>query len=374
LREAAAIKKRDLDLARVQYERRVKVRDERILMLDAIKAQIEKLRIMATDPETPKVMLVGDAPEPLEMVASRQWWLWFPGGTVLGFLISIGLAFLLEMVNDLLRTPRDVARFLRVPLLGVIPDAAEDKQVRGVDLYHAVRQAPYSIISEAYRRCRTNLELSGSVESSQALLVVSGGAGDGKTSVAVNLATAFVAKDKKVLLIDANFRQPSLQRIFPKMAANDLDTEHFNFGLSSVLTNQCNYQDAVRSTGVAGLDVIDTGPLPSNPAELLAGPRMEGLIKEHRKQYDHIIVDSAPLLLVSDGKALARLVDATLVVFNAAATSRGAAQRTIRELGEVDATIVGCVLLGVRAMKGGYFQEQYKSYQKYQKPQLAPAT
>ena len=374
MREEAAANKKELDLARVVYDKRVKIRDERILMLDLIKAQIEKLRIMVDDPEAPKVMLVGDAPEPLEMVASRQWWLWLPGGTVLGFLISIGLAFLLEMANDLLRTPRDVARFLRIPLLGVIPDAAEDKQVRGVELYHAVRQAPYSIISESYRRCRTNLELSGSVESSQALLVVSGGAGDGKTSVAVNLATAFVAKEKKVLLIDANFRQPSLQTIFPKMAANDLETEHFNFGLSSVLTNQCSYRDAVRPTSVEGLDVVDTGPLPSNPAELLAGPRMQELIKEHRRNYDQIIVDSAPLLLVSDAKALARLVDATLVVFNAAATRRGAAQRTVRELKEVGATIVGCVLLGVRAMKGGYFQEQYKSYQKYQKPQLAPAT
>jgi capsular exopolysaccharide synthesis family protein len=343
-------------------------------MLDAIKAQIEKLRIMVEDPEAPKVILVGDAPEPLEMVASRQWWLWCPGGTVLGFLIGIGLAFLLEMVNDLLRTPRDVARFLHVPLLGVIPDAAEDKQVRGIDLCHAVRQAPYSLISESYRRCRTNLELSSSAESSQALLIVSGDAGDGKTSVAVNLATAFVAKERKVLLIDANFRQPSLQTIFPKMAANDLETGHFNYGLSSVLTNQCSYRDAVRPTPVEGLDVIDTGPLPSNPAELLAGPRMEELIKENRRNYDHIIVDSAPLLLVSDAKALARLVDATLVVLNAAATRRGAAQRTIRELREVDATIVGCVLLGARAMKGGYFQEQYKSYQKYQKPQLTPAT
>jgi len=374
MREEAAANKKRLDVARVQYDRRVKIRDERILVLDLIKTQIEKLRIKVEEPEAAKVMLVGDAPEPLEMVASRQLWLWCPGGTVLGFLISIGLAFLLEMANDLLRTPRDVARFLRVPLLGVIPDAAEDKQVRGVELYHAVRQAPYSIISESYRRCRTNLELSGSVESSQALLVVSGGAGDGKTSVAVNLATAFVAKEKKVLLIDANFRQPSLQTIFPKMAANNLETEHFNFGLSSVLTNQCSYRDAVRSTGVEGLDVIDAGPLPSNPAELLAGPRMAELIKEHRKNYDHVIVDSAPLLLVSDAKAVARLVDATLLVFNAAATRRGAAQRTVRELEEVGATIVGCVLLGVRAMKGGYFQEQYKSYQKYQQPQVVPAT
>jgi len=374
LLQDASAKKRDLDLARVQYEQRLKIRDERIAMLDSIKEQIEKLKIMYEDPETPKVQLVGEAPQPLEMVTSRQWWLWCPGGTVLGFLISIGLAFLLEAINDLLRTPRDVVRFLRVPLLGIIPDASEDKQARGVDLYHAVRRAPYSIISESYRRCRANLELSGSVESAKALLVASGDAGDGRTSVAVNLATAFVAKDKRVLLIDANFRQPSLKTVFPKVAGDDLEAEHFDFGLSSVLTNQCNHEDAIRPTGVDGLDIIDTGPSPSNPAELLAGPRMEELIGEQRKKYDHVIIDSAPLLLVSDAKALATLVDATLLVFNAAATRRGAAQRTVRELKEVGAAIVGCVLLGAKAMKGGYFQQQYKSYQKYQKPQLARAT
>jgi Mrp family chromosome partitioning ATPase len=84
-----------------------------------------------------------------------------------------------------------------------------------------------------------------------------------------------------------------------------------------------------------------------------------------------VIIDGPPILLVSDAKLLARLVDGTVLVFNAAATSRGAAQRTIRELREVNATIVGCVLFAVTAMKGGYFREQFKSYRKYQKLQLA---
>jgi Mrp family chromosome partitioning ATPase len=98
---------------------------------------------------------------------------------------------------------------------------------------------------------------------------------------------------------------------------------------------------------------------------------MEELLQEQRKKYDHIIIDGPPVLLVSDAAVLAGLVDATLVVFNAAQTSRGAAQRTIRELGDVDANIVGCVLFAARTIKGGYFQEQYKSFRKYQKAQLA---
>ncbi|MFH1884156.1 MAG: polysaccharide biosynthesis tyrosine autokinase [Planctomycetota bacterium] len=371
LREEAEAKKEELDKARVQYEQRLKIRDERIAMLDSIKEQVEKLKMMHDSPETPKVQAVGLAPIPLEMVFSRQWYLWFPGGTMLGFMLGVGLTFLVELTNDLVRTPSDVAKYLRIPLLGVIPDASEDSQVRRIELLSVVRLAPYSVISESYRRCRANLKLSGTAESLKTLLVSSGMAGDGKTSVAVNLATTFVAADKKVLLIDANFRLPNLKRLFPKIQTDELEekleVESFDFGLSSVLMNQCGSKEAIRSGGIEGLDVIDGGPLPANPAELLGSPRMEELLGRQRNNYDHIIIDGPPVLLVSDAKVLARLVDTTILVFNAATTSRGAAQRTISEFKDVNANIVGCVLFAVRSMKGGYFQEQFKSYRKYEK-------
>ena len=374
LRQEAEAKKKELDIARIQYEKGEKIRDERLTMIDSIKEQIEKFKIMYNDPETPKVLAVGLAPIPLEMVFSRQWWLWFPGGTMLGLLFGLGLAFLVELANDLVRTPSDVARYLRIPLLGVIPDASEDSQVRRVELCHVVRQAPYSVTSESYRRCRTNLKLSGPPDSFKTLLVSSGMARDGKTSMAVNLATTFVATDKKVLLIDANFRQPNLHSLFPKVEAKE-SAERFDFGLSSVLMRQCTPAEAVRPSGIEGLDIIECGPLPANPAELLGSMRMEELLAKQRKNYDYIIIDGPPVLLVSDAKVLAGLVDATLLVFNAAATSRGAAQRTIRELKDVNARIVGCVLFAARAIKGGYFNEQFKSYRKYQKKaRLASST
>lgn len=372
LREEASAKKKDLDLARVQYEQRLKIRDERIQMLDAIKTQIEKFRIRLNDPETPTVRLVGLAPAPLEMVTSRQWWLWCPGGFVIGLLIGIGFAFLIEMANDLVRTPRDVMRFLDVPLLCMIPDASEDKLGRKVDLSLVVYQAPYSVISESYRQLRANFELSSSAESWKTVLVTSGNAADGKTSVVVNLATTFVAKNGKALLIDANFRRPGLQTIFAKTQAQDFDAQLANLGLSSLLTGQCGYE-VIRPSGIEGLDIIVSGPMPHNPAELLAGTKMQQLINEQRKVYDYIIIDSPPVLLVSETKVLARLADATILVINAAATSRGAAQRTIGELRAVGTNIAGCVLFAARAIKGGYFHEQFKSYRRYQKLQLAGA-
>ena len=370
MRQEAEAKQGELDAARIQYAQRLKIRDERQLMLDAIKGNIQKLQIMHDAPETPKVRAVGLAEQPLT-VSSPRWEFYFPGGTMLGLIFGVGLAFLIELLNDLVRTPRDVGRYLHIPLLGVIPDAAEDAQVRDVDMYHVVRQAPYSIISESYRRFRTNLRLSGSADGNRVLLVTSAMPADGKSSVAVNLSATLVAQNKKVLLIDANFRRPKLQMLFPKAEQADSEVARSESGLSSLLTGMCSYDDARRTGVIDGLDIIESGPLPPNPAELLSSYRMEQLVADLRKSYDYIIIDTSPLLLVSDAKVLARIVDGTILVFSAETTRRGVAQRTIRELKEVNATIVGCVLFAVRAMKGGYFREQYKTYRQYQGLQLA---
>ncbi|HUT31785.1 MAG TPA: polysaccharide biosynthesis tyrosine autokinase [Sedimentisphaerales bacterium] len=373
LRDEAAKEQKQLDLARVQYEQRAAIRDNKREMLDSVKETIDKLRIVYDDPETPKVRPVGEAPKPLE-VSSPRWELYFPGGTVLGLLVGVGLAFLIELLNDLVRTPRDVSRYLHIPLLGVIPDAIEDSAVSEVeDLCHVVRQAPYSVIGESYRRLRTNLSLSGSANALKVLLVSSGMPGDGRTSVAVNLATAFVADNKKVLLIDASFRRPSLQSVFPSSGADGIAAGDSEFGLSSLLIGLCGYEEARRCDVLEGLDVIYSGRIPSNPTELLGSYRMEQLLKDCRKSYDYVIIDSAPILLVSDAKVLAKIVDGTLLVFNAAYTRRGAAQRTILELKQVSAPISGCVLFAVRTMKGGYFREQFKSYRRYQEMQPAPS-
>jgi len=364
-------KKKDLDQARVQYEERLGDRDEARKAIDRIKEQIEKLTIQHDDPETPKVLSVGPAPAPLKMSSPRLIF-YLPGGTMLGLMAGVGLAFLIELMNDLVRTPRDVAKYLHIRLLGVIPDASEDRLAKGVELCHVVRQAPYSLISESYRRFRANLKLSEAASSAKVLLVSSAMPEDGKTSVAVNLATTFVAEDKKVLLIDAHLRRPGLNRVFPKVAdQGDDEGGGSRHGLSNLLQGQCGTEEAVNSSGIEDFDIIHTGSMSSNPAELLGGARMAEMIGRQRDNYDYVILDGPPMLLVSDSKMLARLADGTILVFNAGATRRGAALRTIRELKEVDAKLLGCVLFAVRAMKGGYFKEQYKVYRRYQKLQLA---
>ena len=372
LRDEALAKQKTLDEARSSYEQYAKKRDERTETLNQIKMQIEKLRIMLDDPETPKVQILGLAPPPLKMVLSRHVLLWGPGGTMLGMMFGLALAFLAEMLNDLVRTPSDVRRFLRLPLLGVIPDADEDRAVDDIDLCHVVDEAPYSLLGESYRRCRTNLDLSGDA-AFKTLLIGGGSPGDGKTSLACNLATAFVAKYEKVLLIDANLRQPSLHLAFPRAGSGE-KAPAGRQGLTSLLTGQCSIEEAIHPSNITGLDLIYAGPPTANPAELLACYRMKELLDSVAQGYDRVVIDSPPVLLVSDVKVLAKLVDATLLVFNAATTKRGAAQRTIFELQEVGAHVIGGVLFGAEAIKGGYFRQQYKAYRRYLKPQLAASS
>ena len=361
LREVTSKQKEEMDLAKTQYAKSVKIRDERRTMLDSIKEQTEKLKIMYDDPETPKVQLIDLAPEPLE-ASFPKWQIFFPGGTFLGFLLGLGLAFLVELLNDLVRTPKDVVTHLHIPLLGIIPDAEEDRQVEGIEPAFVVRQAPNSILSESYRRTRINLKLSEAGGKAKTILITSGGAKDGKTTVAVNLATTIVAEGKKVILIDTNLRRPTLHTIF---AAEQGGVQAL-VGLSNLLAGQCDLQQTIMSSGMEGLSLIESGPMPTNPAEMLGSEAMQRLIAQLRDNYDYVVIDGPPVLLASEAKILAKYVDGTILVFNAAVTRRGTGARTIGELKQANANILGCVLLGVKTLKGGYFQEMFRSYQEYQ--------
>ncbi|MBE3143261.1 MAG: CpsD/CapB family tyrosine-protein kinase, partial [Planctomycetes bacterium] len=228
---------------------------------------------------------------------------------------------------------------------------------------------PNSILSESYRRARTNLKLSESGGKAKTILITSGGAKDGKTTVAVNLATTLVTEGKKVLLIDANLRRPTLHTIF----AGEQGGTQVGVGLSNLLAGQCDLQQTIRPSGMEGLTIIESGPMPANPAETLGSEAMQSLIAQLRDSYDYVIIDGPPVLLASEAKILAKYVDGTILVFNAAKTRRGTGARTISELKQVNANILGCVLLRVRILKGGYFQEMFRLYQEYQALEPAKA-
>lgn len=157
--------------------------------------------------------------------------------------------------------------------------------------------------------------------------------------------------------------------MFPRAESDGSMVEHADYGLSNYLMGQCDYDEVVRSGGFNNLDIVDSGPLPSNPAEILGGRNMQTLLDKSRDMYEYVIIDGPPLLL-TDAKKLAAIADGTIVVFNSELTRRGTAQRTLRELKRINANVVGTVLIGVKSMKGGYFHEKIRLYQEYQEAQI----
>lgn len=364
MRAQSENEQRELDNTRATYDQLISDREEAKNKLFSVQEQMSKYNLIKQDTESAKVKPVGLAPPPLQMSSPRLL-IFAPGGTFLGFLMGVGLAFLIELLNDLLRTPSDVMKFVNVPLLGMVAHKDLDEGTKNADMWKIARQMPFSIMGECYRQFRTNLKLSADADKQRVIFIASGNAGEGRTTVATNTAAIFAAEDKRVLLIDANFRRPSLYKIFPSLNGHRVVAEKNGNGLSGYLVGSCSMEEIIRPTDLDGTDVIDSGILPANPAELLGGERMAGLVKYAKERYDRVIIDGPPML-VSDAKALASQADGTVLVFNTAITRRGAAKRIVRELREINTNILGAVLIGVRMLKGGYFREMFDSYEEYQ--------
>jgi succinoglycan biosynthesis transport protein ExoP len=238
-----------------------------------------------------------------------------------------------------------------------VPHQQDDPQSAGARLPLAIFDAPQSAIAEQFRQIRTRLQHAASLDTTRSLLITSASAGDGKTTVAVNLAAGLALNGRRILLVDANFRRPELHRVF------EIGNEQ---GLSDALNSLDLFNSAVRETAVPNLSVLTTGPRPTNPTELLESQLLLDLIERALEEFDHVIFDSGPLPLVSETIALAPRVDGVITVVRARTNSRGLLQRVRDELRKVKAESLGVILNGVRAQVGGYYGRNILDYYKYQ--------
>ncbi|MFT3788571.1 MAG: polysaccharide biosynthesis tyrosine autokinase [Tepidisphaeraceae bacterium] len=273
--------------------------------------------------------------------------------------LGIGLltAFLRELTDTSIRSPRDINRVGQMNLLGMIPHEDDDPQAAGSELSLVISQAPHSVIAEQFRHVRTRLQHAASLDTTRSLLVTSPGPGDGKTTVACNIAAGLALNGRKILLVDANFRRPQVHAVFG--LSNDV-------GFGSVLGQQASVETAVRKSNVPNLDVLTTGPRPANPTELLESALLTEFIDRALEEYDHVVFDSGPILLVSETVALAPRVDGVITVVKARANSRGLLQRMRDALRQLKAEHIGVVLNGVRTQGGGYYGRNIKTYYTYQ--------
>lgn len=353
----------DIDAKLAEYrslEEEVALAEEEYKQLQMYTNQ---LNLMQAGESAVRVRQVGTAQKPRRKHFPR-WEINLPAGSFLGLLMGVGLALLLELIDTSLKTARDIPRHVHVPILGTIPDVDDEEvQIEQVEL--ASQTAPRSMVAEAFRTIRTNLLLSAPAERERTVLVASARPEEGRTTVAINLALSIAQNGRRVLLVDANFHRPAIQRFFPNTQGA---------GLSNVLIGQSKLADVVVSTELPNLEVLPSGPIPPNPTELLAGPYLQKLIAEAQDRYEQVIFDGPPVLLVSDGLVLAGIVDGVILVCRAKATSRGVALRGREQLERVNGRLFGAVLNAAQVARGGYFREQIRSYYDYQPEQSLPST
>lgn len=284
------------------------------------------------------------------------------GGFVLSLLVAVGMAFLREFTDQALRTPIDVARHGQLSVLGCVP-LLDDEEADIEELEFATRRAPHSLVAEAFRQIRAHLTFSGPLESQRTLLITSPSPEDGKTATAINLAVTFAQANQRVLLVDCNFRRPGIRRAFPTAR---------NEGLSNILVGRGKFEEVVSQTELPNLDVLTSGPMPPNPAELLASPPMRGLLEAAKAKYDRVILDGPPCLLISDALLVATQVDAVVMVARAGSNSKGALRRAREQLQRINGRVIGAVLNGVEARPGGYYRDQYREFYEYTNEEQFP--
>ena len=269
--------------------------------------------------------------------------------------VAIGLAFGFEYIDNRIRTPQEMKAFLGVPFLGMIPSTAKDKTAPVNPLIHA--GAPPNFV-EAIKTLRTNLLFSSAEEGLRSVVVTSAGPGEGKSIVAANLALALAQAGQRVLLIDADMRRPRVHEIF-EVAAEP--------GLSNVLTGNAKLVEALRRSAVPGLQLLGAGHIPPNPAELIGSRRWVEFMAALEDHFDWLIIDTPPVLAVSDSAIAANRASGVIFVVASDKTSRQAAREAVGQLESANAHIIGSILNRVDIDSHPFYYSSYykQEYAKY---------
>jgi capsular exopolysaccharide synthesis family protein len=264
----------------------------------------------------------------------------------LGLFLGFAMALLLEALDDTIRLPEDLTRDSDIRFLGIVPWTGDEPKLVMLD-------APKSPPAEAFRTMRSNIRFATLDERAQIIMVTSAGASEGKSMAAANLAAAHAQAGEKVLIIDADLRRPTQQKFF------DADA---TVGLTNVLVGEATLEQAIQQTMVPNLQVLTSGPLPPNPAELLDSPRMTDLLQKARGLADLIILDSPPAIMLTDALLLAARVDQILLIAAAGQVTRDAFDEMLRLLGHARGKILGVVLNKLKLTAGDYYYYYYYYY------------
>jgi polysaccharide biosynthesis transport protein len=317
--------------------------------------------------QSTNINLVDPALPPVDPVRPRKA-LNIALGLLAGLVLGVMLAFAQEGIDHSVKTAEDVETMLMTPALAVVPlqrsvesgkwSLAVRSQAKhnsyGSNVALAVTQKPQSVLAEAYRALRTSILLSLAPNPPKTILIASSQAGEGKTSTALNLAQSLAQRKGQVVIVDGDLRKGGIARTL------GLENDK---GMSTVLTGSDKLTDVLQQFSLQpNLWVVPSGPTPPNPAELVGSDRMAELLKELSERFEHIIIDSPPVLVVTDGTILAGLVDGVVLVAESGRTHRAGLMRTRAILENSGARILGVVLNKLDMQREGYYGYGYGYY------------
>ena len=268
-------------------------------------------------------------------------------GVVVGLFMGVALAFFIEYLDTSVKTIDDVERALQAPVLAVIPQNVGSLLDEGPESPHA----------EAYRVLRTNILFSRKDPTLNTLTVISGGAGEGKSTTLFNLATIFAQNGARVLVVDSDLRRPSIHKVLRLSNA---------IGLTNYLLRQNTLEQVIQTTSLTGLDFMPSGKLPSSSMGILSSPQMKEMIRELKSRYDFVFFDSPPIMGVSDAQVLASEVDMVLQVIQYRRYPQQMTIRTKQMIQKAGGNLMGLVLNNINMSQdenyyyySGYYQDYY---------------
>jgi capsular exopolysaccharide synthesis family protein len=257
-------------------------------------------------------------------------------GVLVGLIAGVGLAFFIEYLDTSVKTIDDVEQALEAPVLGVIPQNVQSLMLEGPDSPHA----------EAYRVLRTNILFSRKDSSFNTMTVVSGGAGEGKSTTIFNLATIFAQNDARVLIIDSDLRRPSLHKLVGVSNA---------VGLTDFLLGQKTAEEVIQTTKLDTLHFMPSGKLPSSSMGILNSQQMKDFIHDVKKRYDYVFFDSPPIMGVSDASILASEVDMAVLVIQYRKYPQAMTIRAKQMVEKVGGNLLGVVLNNINISQDSYY-------------------
>lgn len=314
---------------------------------------LETLRLSKAQ-STPTVMQVETATKPTTPISPKPLQSAMLAAAI-GLFVTAGFAFLIEFLDDTLKTPDEIKDVLDSPVIGFIGELKHNPKQDEVSLGIYVAKNPRSPVAEAFRSLRTNLEYSSVDNPARSMLVTSSGEAEGKSTVAANLAIVEAQSGKKVVIVDGDMRRPKVHVQFNKSNRR---------GLSDVVTGKLSIDDVVKTYDqVENLSVITCGTIPPNPSELLGSERMSQTLKDLEERFDLVIIDTPPMI-VSDAQILSSKVDGVIFVVIPGQTRAIAALRTMEELRRIDSTVMGVVANKIPRSRD-YYYGGYNYYSPY---------